>query len=231
MFSATYSRGMTNIQDPYYNSVVLSLHMEGANSGISFSDSSVGKLTISTSGNVSTSTDQKKFGTSSLTTSNNETDTAISNFISAPASTLGVGAGDFTIEAWFLKTLGFTTHVRIWFPQNHVSGGNRITFLILKTGVLYCDRFGAVIAQSSALTWNNNQWYHVACTRSGSTVYLWRDGIQVASASNITTNFASDTSYRISPANSGHFIDELRVTKGFARYTIPYTAPGVPFLP
>lgn len=230
MFSTSYSRGMTNIQDPYYNNVVTLLHMNGSNNSTSFTDSSKDALTVTVTGTAKMSTSQNKYGGSSLTQDSNDTDSTINNHISVPATNLGFGAGDFTVEAWYLKTTSFTTHVRIWFCQNHVSGGNRINFLILKTGVLYCDRFGLVVAQSAALTWNNNQWYHVACTRDGSTVRLWRDGVQVASSTN-TNSFASDTSYRISPSNSGHFIDEVRITKGVSRYKIPFSPPATQFLP
>ena len=73
-------------------SVLLLLHMDGADNGTTFTDSSSYARTITRSGSVVTRTNVKKFGTASLRGESN-------GFLRfSPAITL---SGDFTIATWF----------------------------------------------------------------------------------------------------------------------------------
>jgi hypothetical protein len=82
-----------------------------------------------------------------------------------------------------------------------------------------------------------NQWYHIAATRAGATTRLFVNGtsltlttntLQVNSASTGTLSIGSERLF----ANYNHdlngYIDDLRITKGVARYTASFTPPVAP---
>ncbi|MGH6631752.1 MAG: LamG domain-containing protein, partial [Sphingopyxis sp.] len=74
-------------------------------------------------------------------------------------------------------------------------------------------------------------WFHVACVRSGNNLYIFKDGVQVATGTAIGTPVTTNV-FQIGIARSGgaqRFLagnmDEFRITKGVARYTAGFTAP------
>ena len=96
-----------------------------------------------------------------------------------------------------------------------------------------------VLAISPTNSWSLNTWTHFAATFDSSknlTVYI--NGVQVATASGSSFAFSSaNPSYPLvvgrfqSPTPGGYFngyISDLRVTRGYARYTANFTAPTVP---
>lgn len=215
--------------DPYYDNVSLLLHMDGSNGSSTFTDVSKNALTVTVNGTCTITDSYGKFGQSFGNVS------ATTSFLSVPATDLGFGTGDFTVECWYMRTAAtFTNNIGVvfWQPQTHSSGSGRINIYVLSDGRFVCAVFGAELAASTALTWNLNQWYHLAVTRSGGAfLRLFRDGAIVGSNSNRTNNFPSDTTYRIELRNPNHYIDEFRVTKGVSRYTSAFTPPTRPFLP
>ena len=72
--------------------------------------------------------------------------------------------------------------------------------------------------------------FHVAVTRSGTTVRLFVNGVVEATATGNSTNFNESLTLYIG-AETGNslylngYIDDLRITKGYARYTSNFTAP------
>jgi hypothetical protein len=90
-----------------------------------------------------------------------------------------------------------------------------------------------------------NTWYHLAVSRSGNTFYLFVDGNQKASAtSSVTINtstrpleigvgstFGSNIWGGGTVYNLYGYIDELRFTNGYARYTSSFPVPTSPFTP
>lgn len=215
--------------DPYFDSVSLLLHMDGTSGSSTFTDSSKNARTVTVNGTCTITDSYGKFGQSFGNVS------AATSFLFVPATDLGFGAGDFTVECWYLRTAATFTNsivVYIWQPQTHSTGSGRFNFYVQSDNRLVCSVFGLELAASTALTWNTSQWYHLAVTRSGGAfIRLFRDGALVGSNSNRTQNFPSDTTYRIQPNNPNHYIDEIRVTKGVSRYTSAFAPPTRPFLP
>ncbi len=219
--------------DPYYDNVQVLLKNDPNDNGTAFTDASKNAATITVHGDAKSTTTATKWQATSIATGGNSNASAnLTNAVGLPANAIAFGAGDFTVEAWYLKTTSFTNHVRILAAQNPGSGGsNRVSFLILSTGRQYADVFGTVLGQSNVLTWNDNQWYHLALTRRGTTLQHWRDGVQVASATT-SINFQADSARsNVAPSNTGHYISEVRVTVGIARYQAAFTPPTRPFLP
>jgi hypothetical protein len=87
-----------------------------------------------------------------------------------------------------------------------------------------------VLIGSSTLS--TNTWYHIAVTRASGTLKIWLNGVQDATVAN-STNW-SDTTFVVGATpNAVNFmtgyIDELRLTKGYARYTATFTVPDQAF--
>ena len=87
------------------------------------------------------------------------------------------------------------------------------------------------------MTSTANAWQHVAWCRSGTTLRGYTNGIQIFSTifSNNLTN-TSQVTVGYAPAGPGGnnyilngYIDDLRITKGVARYTANFTPPTAPF--
>lgn len=210
---------------------VLLLHCNGTNGSTNFIDEA-GKV-ITPFGNAQISTAQSKFGgASGLFDGTND-------YISAPDSADWYWDTDFTIEAWLYPTnLNPTVAYAVISQSSSVN--NEVTIAINSSGQLYIRRETAAAAlnftSTNALTLNT--WQHVAIVRSGSTVTFYKNG--TANGSGNWTGNADQTSslyiggywYGGSFLSGRYYfgyIDELRITKGIARYTANFTPPTAPF--
>ena len=207
---------------PNFANVSLLLHMDGSNGSTTFTDSSSNTLTVTANGNAQISTAQSKFGGSSLRLS------ASGDFLSLPVVDDLSLDGDFTAELW-LRTLDETDQTicgadgginHQLFRVNYPSVG-RIFFYI---------GLASYNMQSASSVINAGQFHHLAFTRSSDTAKAYVDGIEVAS---MTLESAIAVQFRkignlYNGAVNAH-IDELRITKGVARYTANFTPPTAPF--
>jgi hypothetical protein len=105
--------------------------------------------------------------------------------------------------------------------------------------ILYVDRSGVGNLITAGAAISLNTWTHIAMVSEGSTVKLYINGTQSGSTANYSTVTASAATTRIGAyQNSGGsatlpytgYIDDLRVTRGFARYTANFTPPTTGFL-
>ena len=72
-------------------------------------------------------------------------------------------------------------------------------------------------------------------TRSSGNVRLFLSGTQVGSTTSYTATMPSSVNITIGDNSAGTeswngYLDELRITKGYARYVANFTAPTVAFL-
>jgi hypothetical protein len=129
------------------------------------------------------------------------------------------GTGNFTVEMWIRPNVLAGDH-RVLFCNEVLdnwqgaldSGGTsaRLNF--------FAGQDGVVDLQSAALSWTLGQWYHIAYARTGSTLRIYRDGLQVASGI-VTANVGNLTGlqfgYRRLPTASAHpwsgDLDEIRI--------------------
>jgi hypothetical protein len=86
--------------------------------------------------------------------------------------------------------------------------------------------------------WSAGTWYHVAVTRSGNTFKLFRNGVQngstVTNSNSCPATASTGALYVGSDVGGGFgnwngYIDDLRITKGYARYTTNFTPPTQAF--
>jgi hypothetical protein len=224
--------GATGPTDPDFASVSLLLHMEGADAGTSFVDSSSNAHTM-TAGGVTTSTAQAKFGGSSMLvgTAGNSNQLETGDHTTLQAST-----EDFTIEAWvYFNALPATTSV----IYTKASGTGSYPYQLVRTTAnkfrLLCLNSGGtlVVDITGTTTVTTGVWYFVQARRSGGTFALAVDGAQEATVTPgvSPTLFSGVTNTVIGNLNSTSafpvvgYVDEVRFTKGVARaFTLPTAA-------
>jgi hypothetical protein len=86
----------------------------------------------------------------------------------------------------------------------------------------------------SSWTPTANVWYHIAFTRSSGTARAFVDGTQIGSSLSNGTTYTPTGGMTIGSSSSGDrnfkgYIDDVRITKGLARYTENFTAPTSAF--
>jgi len=219
--------------DPYWNSVVLAMHMDGTNGSTTFTDQKGNTVTASGNAQISTAQFAPLNGNGSSALFDGSGD-----YLTIPTSTsFDVGSGDFCIEFWLRSTGGWSGLVSRD-AGTFATAGN--WYLYMQSGyvaffpISYSS--GAPLLTSSGVTVNNGAWHHVALVRNGSNWVIADDGISRASATwsgamATTTNGlrVGNDATQAGDDFSGN-IDDLRFTKGFARYTsFPFTPPAAPF--
>jgi hypothetical protein len=179
---------------------------------------------LETVGNAQISTAQTKFGGGSM-----YFDGTGDWLVVSPNVTNNLGTGNFTIEAWVYLASGSTYQFLIGATAN---GGMQVGLNVPISGTptiavgtangSWFLNFGASISISS------NTWTHIAVTRSGTTNRAFINGVQLGS--NITdstswsfTNNTLQIGATTSVVSLNGYIDDLRITKGIARYTSNFT--------
>jgi hypothetical protein len=212
--------------DPSYNSVSLLLRGNGtpSNTLVPFDESPAPKTIVAVDG-ATISTTIFKYGTSSL-----YLDGTGDVFTVSPSAAFAPGTGDFTIEAWVYLT---RSSAGIVFSQT-VSGTNYFMFVVDGTSAYITmtpSGGGSAIVGPSGFNMLNT-WRHIAAVRQSGVVRVFIDGISGTPAAN-GMNLSNTTFIPTIGAythNYGQlvyqgYIDDLRYTKGVARYTSNFTPP------
>jgi len=183
-----------------------------------------GKNNLETVGNAQIDTTTKKFGTGSM-----EFDGSGDYLILPNNSEMTLGSGDFTVEGWLY--LNSVSSTQFLIDQRPTSTQGVYPSLYMNSATLNWFVSSANRITSSNLS--TNQWYHFAIVKSGSSTKMYIDGSQAGSTYTDTNNYLASrtligfSSFNDSPFNG--FIDDLRITKGVARYTANFTAPTKEF--
>ena len=217
--------------DQYYNSCSLLCHFDSVNAGGRFIDNSRNNFAITSSGDVKLSTSQYKFGGASVLFDGN------GDYLNLQNNALfAFNTGDFTVEFW-MNSVSFANvaNTIIIFDCRPLSTDGLYPCIYFFSGQIRYYVNSADRITGSTL--NTGQWYHVALTRSGSSTKLFVDGIQVGSTYTDTNNYLCGANrpiiatrgYTLGENNYNGYIDELRITKGVARYTANFTPQNSPF--
>lgn len=234
LVSGTSGSGSEEVAgDVDFDSVSLLLHFEGSNNGTTFTD--VCGHTMSRIGtNAVTSTDQAKFGSTSMKI----TSTSGGQGCSTPdASDLRLGSGDFTEELWIYTTSLSTTQQP--FRKGASSSSYSGCFVSITTagavqllGTINGTSWGLNQTSSNGVI-SINTWHHIAVVRNGTTVTAYVDGTSVASGTLSGTISDSSGSYCVGCGINANplvgYLDNFRLTVGVARYTGSFTPPDADF--
>jgi hypothetical protein len=174
------------------------------------------KSNLETIGNAQISTSVKKFGTGSLAFD------GTGDYLILPSSQNFIFNGNFTIECWFYPTT-LSGNDGIF-----ASSGQRFG-LIREGNHIYWLGTPDVVGSSGTLTINT--WHHIAVSRSGSTLRLFVNGVLGGSGttSEVNSLFNWYVGSNEGLENLQGYIDDLRITKGYARYTATFTPPTSAF--
>ena len=149
-------------------------------------------------------------------------------YVDSSNAALTLGTGDFTIELWiYQRVLGGA--------QSWVStyGGPGSGYRFSPTNTMQFS-WGDSDVLTSTATPDINQWCHVAVTRSGSTVRIFKNGVVVATgtnSTNLTGGSTQTTLGRIPTYNQWYYngyMSDVRIVKGTAVYTADFTPPTAP---
>ena len=217
--------------DNYYYDNILLMHFDNDGSG-SFIDSSAYQRTISSYGNVVLSNTQSKFGNSSVYFDGSGDYLEVAN-----DSSLDFESEDFTIEYWEYRVGTGTSPVMCRFRAGNglnpwlvgYNGHGTLQFY-MSTNDSGWNMVGALSMGSPIY----NIWSHYAVVKEGNTIRTYQNGNQIATT---TTNLS--TAAGSGPLSIGRYannssdyydgyLDDIRITKGVARYSSNFSVPVAP---
>jgi hypothetical protein len=157
-------------------------------------------------------------------------------YLSVPSNAaLGFGTGDFTFECWtYLSGIPNATP----FIAGQSSSGFCFwyDYGMYSLGTLRVSTTGGSNLLAAGWAPTLNQWYHLAVSRSGTTLRLFINGTVAATATDSTDFSTSDVTIGANP--TGIFapvlwsmqgaISNLRIVKGVAVYTSTFTPSTLP---
>jgi len=181
--------------------------------------------TVTFVGTAQLDTAQKKFGTASLLLDGD------SDFVTVPDSAnWNFGAGDFTIDCWVrFNVVGDTILV-----GQFASESSKWEMLYI-TGRLIINFVDTTTKGNYNFAWipEANVWYHLAFERVGTSAKIFVDGVsqiltETVAFSTTDVGIVLSVLY-IGVENSNYYfngwIDEVRISKGIARWTENFTPP------
>lgn len=226
--SVTITGTNFSIPDSYTK---LLMHSDG--SGNSFIDSSSATpKTISANGNTTQSATQSKFGGKSAYFNGG------SDFLTtANSSDWNFGSGDFTVDWWEYRT-AVTEYGAIVARDSGSVPPFLFGYSNSGTETVYMSSNGSswdIASNVSMGAVAAGGWHHLAVVRNGNSFYTFRDGVVVSTwTSSLAVASSSNPLvigrfYSYAPISA--YIDELRISKGIARWTSNFSAslPSSPY--
>lgn len=208
-------------------------HFDGLDGATTADDESASAHLMTFNGEAQLKTAEKIFGASSLYLD------GTGDYLSIPDSDdWDFGANDFTIDSWIRPTSNAHHHCPI-------SAGDSLTFwrlLLISDGSVAFNSAISGVFQSDyswPFGWTPNNWYHLAIVRNGTNLYCFKDGTLLSGSAStlISTNSVTNGTGqleigRVVGLTSEYYegyLDELRVSKGIARWTSNFSVPVLPY--
>lgn len=226
------------MSDAYSANTALLIHMEGVNDSTIFTDTSFFSNTITRYDNAKISTAISKWGNGSGYFDGN------GDYLAIPynASLFDPNTTDFTVEMW------------IYCTQYNSSAGMHLigTYSWASDGGSFNSGWHFALAQTTGYLgtgWGNNgnwipiigtttapplnQWNHIALVKYGNQWTIYLNGTSVGTTNYSTPVTVTKNRLTIGGALNGGtlmyfyygYINDLRITKGIARYTTNFTPP------
>lgn len=222
--------------DDFYT--VSLLHCNGTDTSTTFTDES-GK-TWTANSNAQIDTAQSKFGGASGLFD------GTGDYINASDSADwwlddGSNSNKWTIDFW-VRFNGDPGTSEMGFVQQRVDNNNFWGLYLLNNALIFRVQSGGAGIVVHSETWNpaTATWYHIACVKDGTNGYTsYVDGVSIGNTIDtdpipdfaggiriaLYTNTAGTSSYL------NGWMDEIRISKGFARWTADFTPPTKEYEP
>lgn len=227
--TAVYTSNFTPSTTPLTAISGTSLLIKGENGQIVDSARKSNLLTV---GDTKISTTTKKYDAGSIVF-NGSTDylSVIDNEM------FNFGSSNFTLESFVYMTSS-NSQQTIVCQWDGVGGGTGLSWTMLTSndsnrylrGMVSSNGSGVAFDLVSSTAIPLNQWAHCAFVRNGNVFTLYLDGTSVASTTASVTLFNTTNTVTVGSTSTGTqkfsgYIDDLRITKGIARYTENFTPP------
>ena len=226
------AKGQPVPNDPNFAFNSLLLHGNGANGSTVITDSSGSPKTVTAVGNAQISTAiADPFGNSTGVIAFDGTGDYLTTQSSSESN---FGSSNFTIEFWIKSTKAGRQDPVGWNFYFTDAGWAGLIFNLSTSSMAWYENANPRISATST-GWNNGNWNHVAVARSSNSVRMFLNGSQVGSTYTTSFSYGRDASGFIigdittTAGSVDGYIDELRITKGVARYTANFTPPTAPF--
>ena len=207
----------------------LLIHFNGADGAQTYTTEDAGSRTVTFTAEAQLDTAQAKFGSASLLLD------GTGDYVGVPDSDdWDFGTGDFTFDLqvrWNTVT-GTQEMLSSW-----EDASNFIRFYKAGDGTIgiWANRAGSSVgefATTSSAGMVANTWYHIAVVRNGTSCFIFVDGTSLAvtqtTAWGLLPNLVSPP-FQVGVRNNDIYlngwVDEVRVSKGIARWTSDFTAP------
>lgn len=223
--------------DPWWSKVSLLLSMDGTDDSQTFTDTSPTTKTVTAVGGAKIEADQSVFGGESWYFD------GTGDWLTVPDhADFEFGSGDFTIEFW-VKTAATNSYACLLTRPSATGFTSGAWAIFFNPGsangrlVLYVADYSTIspLITASSGDIRDDSWQHVAVTRKGSTWTIWLDGVSVGTGTSSATiaGLSADLYIGQDPNYPGRtytgYLDELRITKGVARYTAAFDVPASAF--
>jgi hypothetical protein len=227
--TAVYTSAFTPPSAPLSAIINTSLLLLGTNSAIY--DSST-KNNLLVAGDTKTMVSVNKFGGSSIYFD------GTGDYIAMPSNAQAqFGTGDFTVECWFYPSA--TTNNGILQISSTAGGlqANNTTNIAISvvSGQLSVYAASATYTGSSIAA---NTWYNVAVVRNSGVTKVYLNGSLITAfgssgaitdTTNYTGTYCVVGGYSSTATLWNGYLDDVRITKGIARYTTNFVPPNSPF--
>jgi len=212
----------------------LLLHADGTDASTTFTDNETTPKAVTPVGTAQIDTAQSVFGGASLLLDGN------SDYLTVPDhADWAFGSGDFTLEGR-IRMVDATTDDAALVSQWNT--GNKSWAVIIRPAqpnitFYYSTDGSTTLSKTVAWTPSTNIWYHLAVVRNGNNLLFFVNGTQVGATQDLTgvTFYNSAEVLAVGDFYGGTgawfdgWIDEVRVSKGIARWTSDFTPPTVPY--
>lgn len=226
-------------RDIFFDSISLLAPLDGTDGATTATDLSNTGHTLTFRGAAELDTAQKRFGTAAVLLDGvNGTGVTADDHVD-----FTLGSGDFTVECWVRYNVDPSTQQMYVAKYNNTGGNNREWWLgtnATATELYFAystDGSNAIVGPSGA--WNPvvDTWYHLAASRHGNAMYVFADGVLLNTYDATGVTFfdgtaqvgigcrQQDATYKFVPNG---WIDDVRVTKGVARYVGNFVRPTAP---
>lgn len=227
--SAVYTANFTPPTTPVTAISGTQLLLNATNGGII---DAAGIADYETVANAQVSTSVVKYGTGSIAF-----DGTGDYLVPWNASTWAFGTGDWTIECWvYFNSVASTQYV---FDTRANATSTSGVALNLSSTAFPVITVNNVTLFTSSTAIAATTWTHVALVKSSGTITLYLNGTKPVTGSGASSTSLTDQYLTIGTSignrdatatnHMNGYIDDFRITNGYARYTTNFTAPGGPF--